>query len=262
MRRRPLKPMLKWAGGKRWLVPELVQLYRGHEARVYQELFSGGLAAALALCPKVAVLSDINRWLINYYVFVRSGLSPREDLGNNRNDYNRARDEFNQLTVEGRFNTREGAQLFGYLNRTCFNGLCRFNRSGGFNVPFGKFKSIDYSTDYSEHREAMRSWHFTVSDFRSAGLFSGAFVYCDPPYPDTFDSYSGTTFTWADQGDLADLLAVHDGPVVVSNSADTKVLDLYRARGFEVRTVEARRSISASGASRKKVLEMLATRNI
>ena len=128
--RTPLKPPLKWAGGKRWLVPELQELWRPYRHRRLVEPFSGGLAVALGLQPRQALLSDANPHLINFYQQLRKGLRITLKMQNDSELFYSHRDSFNRATTQGRFATARAAQLFYYLNRTGYNGLCRFNKKG------------------------------------------------------------------------------------------------------------------------------------
>src|SRR6266700_1889934 len=131
-----LKPPLKWAGGKRWLLPHIQPLWQEHRHRRYVEPFCGGLALPLGLKPATALLSDINQHLINFYRRVQSGLRITLKTENCEEVFYAYRERFNQLIAQGKSTSAEAAQLFYYLNRTGLNGLCRCNRSGEFNGPF------------------------------------------------------------------------------------------------------------------------------
>ena len=144
------KPPLKWAGGKRWLVSHLKAIWEANAGRRYVEPFCGGLAVVLGLQPKQALLNDVNPHLINFYRHVQNGLRMRVRMRNDEELFYRHRERFNRLIRGGKAHTEEGAQLFYYLNRTCFNGLCRFNKGGDFNVPFGTYKAINYARDFSK----------------------------------------------------------------------------------------------------------------
>ncbi len=176
-----LKPPLKWAGGKRWLVPHLKPIWEQHEHRRYVEPFCGGLAVVLGLQPKQALLNDVNPHLINFYRQVQSGLEIQLPMRNDEKLFYRHRDRFNHLIRNGGAGTAEAAQLFYYLNRTCFNGLCRFNKSGDFNVPFGTYTTINYATHFSEYTSAFRRWQFSNEDIGNLKLEAEDFIYADPP---------------------------------------------------------------------------------
>src|SRR5437867_1637979 len=122
-----LRPPLKWAGGKRWLVPRLHEIWSAHSHRRLVEPFAGGLAVALGLRPQRALLSDINPHVINFYRWLQQGLRVEVGLENSSDVYYQYRERFNALVEGGRAETKEAAQLFYYLNRTGYNGLCRFN---------------------------------------------------------------------------------------------------------------------------------------
>jgi DNA adenine methylase len=254
-------PPLKWAGGKRWLVPHLERLWQPHSTKRYVEPFCGGLAAALGLEPRYAVLNDLNPHLINFYVQVQRGLKVRIELRNDEELFYRHRARFNHLVGKGKSQSSEAAQLFYFLNRTCFNGLCRFNRSGDFNVPFGRHKTINYATNFSGLREALSDWTFLSTDVALLPVEAHDFVYADPPYDVEFTTYSAGGFTWADQVRTAEWLAAHRGPVVLSNQATNRIVKLYRKLGFGLRFLNGPRRISCNG-DRTAAREVLATRNV
>lgn len=263
----PPSPPLKWAGGKRWLVPALLLIWtNGHEHRRLVEPFVGGLAIALGLAPKRAVLNDANPHLINFYRWIRRGLDPTAvdvPLVNDAKIFARNRDRFNELIALGQADSLEGAVLFYYLNRTAFNGLCRFNSSGYYNVPFGSYKKIFYKTavEFESYKEVLREYDFTTGDFEHISFKPNDFVYSDPPYDVEFTSYSAGGFSWDDQVRLAERLARHKGPVVASNQATPRILRLYKGFGFRVRTLAAPRRISCDG-NREDAREMLAFLNV
>jgi DNA adenine methylase len=171
----------------------------------------------------------------------------------------RHRSRFNQLVREGGDQSSEAAQLFYYLNRTCFNGLCRFNSRGEYNVPFGKYKKINYTQDFSEYQSVFASWDFCATDFSSLEIKSGDLLYVDPPYDVEFTRYSEQDFKWEDQVRLVDWLTTLDQPMIVSNQATERVLELYRSAGFSISLLSAPRRIACSG-DRTPASEMLAVR--
>jgi DNA adenine methylase len=256
-----LKPPLKWAGGKRWLLPHLAPLWQPHSSRRYVEPFCGGLAAPLGLRPKRALLNDINPHLINFYTHLRRGLKPTIKMKNDEKSFYQHRSRLNKLIKDGKWQSAEAAQLFYYLNRTCFNGLCRFNQSGEFNVPFGKYESINYATDFSQFRRVFDNWTFTNSDIGSLPVEPADFIYADPPYDVEFTSYSAGGFSWDDQVRTADWLAAHAGPVVLSNQATKRIVELYEKRGFTIDYLAGPRRISCTG-DRTAAREVLAVKNL
>src|SRR5882724_2929460 len=153
----PLRPPLKWAGGKRWQLPYLRRLWQEHSKRRLVEPFAGGLAVTLGLRPTSAFLNDINPHVINFYRCVKAGLQIDLPMVNSRTSYARNRNRFNKL-VRTDLYSRPAASLFYYLNRTGYNGLCRFNRRGEFNVPFGKYAKIVYRRDFTPYQSVFSNW--------------------------------------------------------------------------------------------------------
>ena len=255
------RPPLKWAGGKRWQVPELLPYWQPEKHRRLVEPFCGGLAVTLGLMPSKALLNDINPHLINFYQQLKNGL-----VSNFRQEYKATlfytyRREFNRLLAAGKSQTPEAAMLFYYLNRTGYNGLCRFNQSGEFNVPFGRYSKIGYRSDFLEYREVFSGWKFCNIDFEKLPLRSDDFVYADPPYDVEFRQYSKDGFDWAEQERTAEWLAKHPGPVVLSNQATPRIVKLYRKLGYGLRFLHAPRRISCNG-DRTPAEEVLAIRNL
>ncbi|NLC56254.1 MAG: Dam family site-specific DNA-(adenine-N6)-methyltransferase [Armatimonadetes bacterium] len=254
-----VRPPLKWAGGKRWLVPHLRPLWEAHRHRRLVEPFCGGLAVTLGLMPERALLNDINPHAINFYRWLQRGLTVTLPMVNDRECYYAYRERFNALIRAGEADSPEAAQCFYYLNRTGYNGLCRFNRQGGFNVPFGRYRTVGYQSEFSAYVAAFRGWEFITGDFERVPLAPDDFVYADPPYDVEFTSYAKEGFTWDDQVRLAEWLAKHPGPVVLSNQATERVVRLYTELGFTLRFLDAPRRISCNG-DRAPAREVLATR--
>ena len=252
-----LKPPLKWAGGKRWLVPHLQSIWERHSERRYVEPFCGGLAVVLGLQPERALLNDVNPHLINFYRHLQNGMEPRIRMRNDERLFYKHRERFNKLIQNGGAKSIEAAELFYYLNRTCFNGLCRFNKGGGFNVPFGTYSKINYATDFGEYAEVFKQWKFTNADVEKVGIKEADFIYADPPYDTEFTTYSPGGFSWDDQRRTAELLAKHPGPVVISNQATPRIVELYEGLGFELSYLAGPRRISCTG-DRTAAREVLA----
>jgi DNA adenine methylase len=254
-------PPLKWAGGKRWLAPHLEPLWRPHDRRRLVEPFCGGLAVALSLRPRRALLNDINPCLIDFYRSLQSGLTIDLPMENIRSMYDGHRRRFNDLLEAGQGSDPEAAALFYYLNRTGYNGLCRFNDSGLFNVPFGRYARITYIRDFAPYARVLRGWLFTCLDVEALPLERSDFVYADPPYDVPFTSYSRGGFTWDDQVRTAERLSKHRGPVVLSNQATPRIRSLYRKLGFRLTYLDAPRRISCTG-DRSPAREVLALKGM
>lgn len=256
-----LTPPLKWAGGKRWLAPRLRQLWAPHAQRRLLEPFCGGLAIPLGLLPQRGLLTDINPHLVNFYQWLQRGLQIQIPMQNDSDLYYRHRERFNELIRQEQHQSAEAASLFYYLNRTGFNGLCRFNRKGEYNVPFGQHKTIPYHTDFSSYQSLLSRWIFHVCEFDQVPVAADDFIYADPPYDVEFTQYSRHKFGWAEQVRLAEWLACHPGPVALSNQATERIVDLYMELGFEVRLLKGPRRISRTG-DRTPATEVLAVRNM
>lgn len=255
------RPPLKWAGGKRWQLPHLVDAWRRERHRRLVEPFCGGLAVTLGLMPERAILNDINPHLINFYRWLKRGLVVTLPMSNAETRYYTHRNRFNELLSNGNGETAEAASLFYYLNRTGYNGLCRFNSSGGFNVPFGRYANINYRTDFLEYKPIFGGWEFTNTHFEQIQLDDDDFIYADPPYDVEFTQYSKGGFGWEEQERAAKWLSKHKGPVILSNQATPRIVKLYRSLKFALKFIDAPRRISCNG-DRTPAPEVLAFRNL
>jgi DNA adenine methylase len=256
-----VRPPLKWAGGKRWQVPHLRPMWKGHEHRRLVEPFCGGLAVTLGLAPARALLNDANPHLIAFYRWLKRGLTINLRMRNDEGLYYNNRERFNALFKNGKSDSREAASLFYYLNRTGYNGLCRFNQRGEFNVPFGRYKKIGYVKDFAEYRAALAGCEFVNQDFETLPLGEDDFIYVDPPYDVQFTHYAKDGFTWADQERTAVFLSRHAGPVILVNQATPRIEKLYRSLGYHVAFLTAPRRISCTG-DRTPAREIMATRHL
>lgn len=266
-----LKPFLKWAGGKRQLLPALFQ-YMPETFGTYYEPFIGGGAMLFALAPQRAVIGDMNAELINCYQVVRDELQVLiAELSQHQND----KDYFYQVRAWDRsenFKTRSAVQRAArvmFLNRTCYNGLYRVNQRGEQNAPFGRYKNpkivnAPLLSDVS-HYLGQNDIKIERSDF--AGLVESAgqgdFIYFDPPYDPvsataSFTGYGAGGFDSAEQQRLkvtVDVLTARGCRVMLSNSKTEFITDLYR--GYRQVEVAATRAINSKATKRSKVPELL-----
>jgi len=256
-----LSPPLKWAGGKRWQLPYLEKYWERESHRRLVEPFCGGLAVALGLLPAKALLNDVNPHLINFYRWLKRGLSITIPMSNDEVQFYSHRDRFNELLACRKHTTKEAASLFYYLNRTGYNGLCRFNSKGQFNVPFGRYETINYKRNFIPYKPLFENWSFENVGFEQSSLRPDDFVYADPPYDVEFTQYSKGGFGWDKQVRTAEWLATHPGPVVLSNEATERVVDLYRSLKYDLIYLNAPRRISCTG-DRTPSAEVLAVRNL
>jgi DNA adenine methylase len=261
------RPILKWAGGKARLLPQLVAHFPDRFDR-YLEPFLGGGAVFLALRPGVpAVVGDSNPELINLYTVVRdrpqdlTRALDRLAARYSEEFYYRLREE------EPRDAIRRAARTV-FLNKTGYNGLYRQNSKGGFNVPFGwreRCPGLYNGKDLAAFGERLRAADLRCAAFeRILGVAGpGDFAYCDPPYEplsksSSFTAYRNGGFSRADQERLHDACAAaaaRGARVAVSNSSAPFILDLYR--DFDIRTVMARRDINSRTDARGEIAEVL-----
>lgn len=256
-------PFLKWAGGKRALLPQILPLLPTIYRRYY-EPFLGGGALLFALQPNAATVSDLNDDLVNSYVQVRDNVDAVIDrLMGLEIDQGRYYEMRRWQPVD----PLDRAVRFLYLNRTAFNGLYRVNKVGQFNVPFGCKETTTLCDErlLRSASQALRYVQVQTEDFEQATLNVGGgdLVYFDPPYTvkhnnNGFRKYNQAIFSWADQERLALLarnLAARGAYVVISNAAHTDVEALYR--GFRSVRLERPSLISGRASGRGRVEESL-----
>ncbi|MBL9185859.1 MAG: Dam family site-specific DNA-(adenine-N6)-methyltransferase [Opitutaceae bacterium] len=266
------RSFLKWAGGKTRLLPAI----RSHvptETKRLIEPFAGSGAVALNLDVPTKIIGDANADVISLFQIVCR--HPRRFIvacsrefvptTNNSAAYAERRAEFNASRDPFR-----RACLFVYLNRHGYNGLCRYNRRGEFNVPFGRHTRPYFPREELRHfAAALRDATFVRADFRAllAQAGPGDFVYCDPPYAPTADRRDGFTayapggFSAQDQRDLAEACRAAAGRgacVLVSNHDTPLIHDLY-GDATAIRRIAVRRSISRRADRRRPARELLIT---
>ena len=128
-------------------------------------------------------------------------------------------------------------------------------------MPFGRYKTINYTRDFTEYSPVLKQWTLTQGDFDQVEIQAGDFIYADPPYDVEFTTYSAGGFDWQDQVRLAEWLAAKKIPVVVSNQATQRIVELYSSLGFTIEVVDAPRRISCNG-DRTPAPEMQATKGL
>lgn len=275
--RRDIRPLLKWAGGKRRLLAQYAAYFPTATpvgAR-YIEPFVGGGAVFFYLAregrlPAAVFLSDYNAELINAYTVVRDELPALLPLLAEHKACH-SQEYYYQIRVLDRqaltLSPVERAARLLYLNKTCFNGLYRVNRKGQFNVPFGRYKNptIYDPVHLTAVSAVLQNVQLDARDFRSLANWAqpGDFIYFDPPYDPvsktaSFTSYTAGSFGDDDQRDLADLFAQltrRGCRCMLSNSHTPFILDLYQ--DFYSVTVQAGRAINAKATGRGLVNEVL-----
>lgn len=270
---RLVSPFLKWVGGKRQLIPSIIELMpKNIKSYNYIEPFIGGGAVLFHTQPKTAIINDLNTELINVYEVIKNNLDELiEDLKKHRNEpdyFYQIRgldrtDEYKELSPVIR------ASRIIYLNKTCYNGLYRVNNAGEFNAPYGFYKKPNivneptlkavnkylnnnnisiYNKDYSEILK--------LADTNS-------FVYLDPPYYPISESSNFTGYVqggW-DMWDQVRLREVCDElnskgiKFLLSNSSASFIRDQYKS--YNIKVVKAIRAINSNGANRGEIDELL-----
>jgi DNA adenine methylase len=260
------RPFVKWAGGKRQLLPELLRRCPPAFGR-YFEPFLGGGALFFALRPREATLADVNARLIRTYEGIRDDVDGVIGLlSGYRHD-----EAFFYEMREWDIDTRSDAEVaawFIYLNKTGYNGLYRVNKGDRFNVPFGRYDNPTICDPplLRACSAALRGAHLVVEDFEPVARRAkeGDFVYFDPPYAplsatSSFTSYTSTGFGPEQQTLLRDLaldLKRRGVQVLLSNSATPFVRELY-GEGFDVREVSATRMVNSKASGRGAITELL-----
>jgi DNA adenine methylase len=253
-----VRPFLKWPGGKYKLLDKI--LPKLPKSPKWVEPFVGAGAVFLNVNTEHAILNDINPDLINLYQLIKTEGKTFIDYAeqffikknNQEKSYYKLRSEFNDSR-----DTVLRSALFLYLNRHGYNGLCRYNKAGGFNVPFGQLLFFHQKSQHAI---------FTCQDYRQTlqGLAPDSVVYCDPPYAPistsaSFTQYSGKIFTWQDQQDLAQLakqLSQQGIRVLISNHDLKSLRDIYR--GAKISSFDVARTINCNTSKRGPVKELLA----
>jgi len=269
-----IRPFLKWAGGKRQLLPVLTERCpreRLHATKArYFEPFLGGGALFFALRPKRAVLTDVNDRLIRTYLGVRDDV---DDVVERLEDYQRRHSRnFFYATREREIDCESKdaavAAWFIYLNKAGYNGLYRVNRANRFNVPVGRYDKPNICDEKTLRAcsVALSRAEIRRGDFREVKrkAVRGDFVYFDPPYvplsaTSSFTSYTAHGFSDADQRDLRDTareLVDAGVDVLLSNSSAKAVADLYREH-FRCIEVGATRSVNSNASRRGEVNEFM-----
>ncbi len=262
------RSFLMWPGGMYGILRNILDKLPTGKQLV--EPFAGSGVVFLNTQYEHNIVADVNSDLITLFECIKTEGMPFIEYirsffvakNNVEKRYYALRTQFNASQQP-----TERAALFLYLNRHGYNGLCRYNQSGGYNVPFGRYKKPFFPI------EALRAFHgkaqratFVCQDYQTllAGLAKDSVVYCDPPYvPITqtayFTQYSGTCFGETEHKALADLaktLSSQGIPVLLSNHDTPLTRKLYR--GAELSYFPVRRSISCQGGTRLPVNELLA----
>lgn len=268
-------PFVKWPGGKRSLIPAIARHFPD-QVKTYWEPFVGGGAVFFNFAKHLerAVLCDINKDLVITYQVVKDDVErlverlsehERAHRRRNRNLYKDGKSYYYRVRAEEPSDPVEVAARLIYLNRTCYNGLYRVNKSGRFNVPEGKYAKPDICNAERLRRasDVLTKAQILLGDFgRTVQPVEGDFVYCDPPYDGAFTGYQAAGFSQDAQKrlrDAADRWSQAGATVLLSNADTPAMRNLYSE--FTIENVSAPRHISRNGAGRGNAAELLIKSN-
>ena len=266
-------PFLKWAGGKRQLMPEIREMLPdGVTTHPYYEPFIGGGALFFELLPKRAVINDYNEELINVYTAIRDNPSALiEDLKRHKNtaEYFYKIRAIDRQPLFRNLTKIERASRIIYLNKTCYNGLYRVNNAGEFNSPFGRYKNPNIVNEpvIKAVSKYLNSSQIQISSCDYALILkdipTDSFVYLDPPYHPISESSSFTGYVqggW-DEGeqlrlrDVCNRLSERGIKFLLSNSASDFIREIYS--DYNIHIVQAKRSVNSNSSRRGQVDEFL-----
>ncbi len=271
------KPFIKWVGGKRGLLKQLLDKFP-EKFENYHEPFLGGGAVFFELYSrgllenKKVFLSDINAELINTYNVVKN--NPNELISNledfkkqhSKDFYYKIR-EMDRVESFQKLTNVEKATRFIYLNKTCFNGLYRVNKKGYFNTPIGSYENPNIANIETilNASEALRDVIISHMSFNEVlkNVIKNDLVYFDPPYyplnaTSSFTAYSESDFLDGKQKELFDVFQILDkkGCFVFHSNSDTEFIkNIYKK--YDISFVEANRFINSKSSGRGKISEIL-----
>ncbi len=265
-----MKPFLRWAGGKYEQLAQILPYIPAGNRLI--EPFVGAGSVFMNAGFKENLINDLNPDLTNLYNVIKHHGHHFIDEAERLHNYVDCQERY--YKVLDRLNTREYtpysmAAFFLVLNRTGFNGLCRYNQNREFNIPWGKTANPYFPRkELEEYVDAGFNPQLFTTDFATVMNLArtGDVVFCDPPYhpmpgKDGFTTYSGKKFDLNDQTRLMDTaVALHKRGVstVITNSGSPIITAMYLKAGFDVYPLKARRSISAKGESRGQVEDIIA----
>ncbi len=267
-----IKPFLKWAGGKFRVVDRLKKKFPKNAKRFIEPFLGAGSVSLNVDYPAYVVSDTCTDLICVWECFKEMGMNFVKECqelfipeNHTPERYYELRDELSKTKKKLR-----KATIFVYLNRHCFNGLCRYNASGGFNVPFGKYKTIYFpQKQFEQSLEQVKKFEIHNKDFREifAMVEDGDLVYCDPPYlpmsqSASFDAYAKGGFSLRDQIDLAkcaEEAADNGATVVISNHYNWYSRQIYTdLHKGKVSKIEVARTISSKTDKRDAVDEIVA----
>ena len=270
------KPFVKWAGGKRQLIPVLNKNLPKTFGTYYEPFLGGGALLFHMLTEhngQKCSISDLNSDLVLSYTTIRDRIDDLIiSLRNHEKNYQKDSKSYYYFVRESnpRSEIEKTSRLI-FLNRTCFNGLYRVNSKGKFNVPLGKYSNpniVNEDNLYSVSN-VLQSSRISIQcrDFEAvlSDVKKGDLVYFDPPYQpisatSNFTSYTNKDFTYDDLSRLADLCMKLDSKgckVILSNSNSNEVADMFSTKPWIIAKIRANRSINSNSKKRTGHFELL-----
>jgi len=264
------QPFIKWAGGKRAVIPFLAPHFPDY-IKTYREPFVGGGAVFFTFADRIgqAYLSDTNKDLIITYQVIKHDVERLIDVLDEHKrmhmkmagcTYSGGNSHYKKIRSQHPKSDTDIAARFIYLNKTCFNGLYRVNKTGQFNVPEGSYRNpaICDPVRLRKCSLALQKAHIRLCDFEDFEPRKGDVIYCDPPYDGCFAQYQKDGFGRDDQKRLAEAAHRWDkiGAKVILSNSDTEFMrNLYPS--WKTFTAKIRRSIGQKVASRTKAAELV-----
>ncbi|MCH4161061.1 MAG: Dam family site-specific DNA-(adenine-N6)-methyltransferase [Bifidobacterium sp.] len=264
----PFPPFLRWAGGKRWLVHDILEMIGDVPIRTYYEPFLGGGSVFFGIQPEgKAVLSDLNTDLITVYRQIRDNPNRIADL---LMRYKNTPECYYSARANKPTNDDEISAWFIFLNHTSYNGIFRVNLKGEYNVPYGKRKYVhmpdrDFLTRASHILQGVelydRSFEISLKT-----VSEGDLVFLDPPYTvahnnNGFVKYNQHLFSFNDQQRLAksiERIIEKRAKFILTNAAHTSIDELFSPLGRRIE-VSRRNAVGGLKANRGKTTEYLFT---
>ncbi|MEK6907738.1 MAG: DNA adenine methylase [Thermoproteota archaeon] len=270
------KPFVKWAGGKRQLIPIINQNLPESFGTYYEPFLGGGALLFHILTDKngqKCSISDLNSDLVLAYTTIRDRIdSLIASLKNHEKNYQKNSESYYYSIRESnpRSEIEKTSRLI-FLNRTCFNGLYRVNSKGKFNVPLGKYSNPNIVNEENLRAvsSVLQSSRISIKcrDFEAVlrDAKKGDLIYFDPPYQPVsatanFTSYTNKDFTYDDLTRLAELCLKLDSRgcnVLLSNSDSKEVADIFAKNPWKITRIEANRSINSNSKKRTGHYELL-----
>lgn len=261
-----VKPFLRWAGGKKWLLKELSSFVNIERYNRYHEPFVGGGSVFFHFSPDNATISDSNKELIDTYNVLKN--NPNGVVERIRS-FERSKDFYYFIRSQKGTNDVEEASRFIYLNQMSFNGLYRVNSRGDYNVPYGYRERFQFDYDnIFKVSEKLNNTNIVHQDYQDAivDIHANDLVFLDPPYTVTHNSngfiqYNKKLFSLEDQYNLSDAIQTIKNAgafYVLTNAAHHTVMDIFN-NGDRMYEVDRASLIGGKNAKRGKYSELILT---